>query len=66
MTRHVISLGGEHIEGELIESLECDFPTKTWTFAIQDDTQIGAGEYIAISVADLKRMAELREKTRAG
>jgi len=61
MTRRAIWLADdESIEGELIDSLECDFATKTWTFAIQDDTQIGAGEYIAISVADLQRLADLR------
>jgi hypothetical protein len=55
---------GETIEGELVESLEADFATRSWRFSIFDDTQVGAGEYIVISCVDLAKLAERRASAR--
>lgn len=57
MKRAITLHDGETIEGELVESLGCDFNAKTWTFLFTEDAQIGGGEYIVISCYDLQQLA---------
>ncbi len=42
-------------------SSEADFELLTWTFKIHPDTQVGAGEYLLVSAADLAQAVQRKE-----
>ena len=46
-----------HVNGYEATSAEADFDAGTWTFKIDAETRVGAGEYLLISCEDLRQMA---------
>ena len=55
MTRKAITLqNGQTVEGEIVNAAEADFIKMTWTFDIEADTRVGAGEYLLVSCVDLQ------------
>lgn len=56
--KKAISLhNGETVEGEALIAKEADFIAQTWSFEIDDQTRVGAGEFIIISSVDLQAAA---------
>lgn len=48
---------GQTVEGEMVSALEADFDKRTWTFSIDNETQVSGGDFIVIHTKDLERAA---------